>query len=146
MPRRLSSIPPVVILLLLSTLAHAQSPAALRYLAEWCDGSRSSAAEIADWSWVDKQPRMSDRPLYDPGNRIRWLRDTTLEAPLPSPAVIEFIGGDLLPGKVVGYRSSVRLPDSPVPSHLLVEPTFRWIGRAPRLDPCCVSCRSGFAA
>ena len=45
--------------------AAAQSQTVQRYLAQWSDGTRTSAAEVADWSWVDKQPRLGDRPLYD---------------------------------------------------------------------------------
>ncbi len=103
--------------------AGAQPPAQQRFLAEWCDGTRTSAAEITDWSWVDKQPRLGERPLYDLGNRARWVRDVTLEPPPPASTVIEFVGGDQLPGKVVAHRAAKVLPELPVPAHLEVEPT-----------------------
>ncbi len=103
--------------------AGAQPPAQQRFLAEWCDGTRTSAAEITDWSWVDKQPRLGERPLYDLGNRARWVRDVTIEPPPPASTVIEFVGGDQLPGKVVAHRAAKVLPELPVPAHLEVEPT-----------------------
>ena len=102
--------------------SRGQSAAPDRFLAVWADGSRSTGYDIVDWSWVDKQPRLNQQPLFDLGHRVRWLRDTTLEAPLPPPACVEFVGGDCLPGKLVGMHPGTAFPALPLPAHLLVEP------------------------
>lgn len=110
---------------------------------------------------------MGERPLYDLGNRVRWVRDTTLEPAPPAMAAVEFVGGDLLPGKVVAHRAARGLPELPVPAHLEVEPvvsfdrpgtsgrgplriTTEWIRRViwerrpqDRYTPSTVFCRDG---
>ncbi|HEX4148754.1 MAG TPA: NPCBM/NEW2 domain-containing protein, partial [Pirellulales bacterium] len=96
-----------------------------RYTALWSDGSRSSAPEILDWSGATGRPRLNDRLLFDTRNPARWVRDNSLKLEPRPTAFVEFIGGDLLPGKVVGFAAGSAIAYESLPPHLLVEPGLR---------------------
>ena len=92
------------------------------FSAVWVDGSRTSGDQITEWHDPASQPKLNGQPLFDPNRPIRWVRDNRLStAPLPR-MVVEMIGGDRLPGKVVGYQRAVDVPYEAAPAHLLVEP------------------------
>jgi len=96
-----------------------------RYEATWADGSRTTGDELLDWGSATSQPRLGDRRLFDPANPIRSLRETRLAAEPLAESFIEFIGGDVLPGKVVGFATGGTDDYDALPAHLLVEPLVK---------------------
>src|SRR4051794_39875262 len=89
-----------------------------RFMAVWADGSRTTGEEVKEWNRPDPQPKLGDRKLFEPGNPIRSLRDHTVSAsPLPA-SYLEFIGGDRLPGKAVGFARGTEIGYQPLPPHL----------------------------
>jgi|GEM_PF-1035590 len=91
-----------------SLLAEPTPPAA-RYVGRWTDGSEASADGVENWHDLRAQPRLAGRPLFDAQPEIRWLLQTRFAPPEEPEAGVEFFGGDLLPGRVVG------LPPEPDP-------------------------------
>lgn len=86
------------------------------------DGTRTSGDQVIEWHDPVAQPKLSGQPLFDATRPARWLRDNSF-APMPLPRMmVEMIGGDRLPGKVVGYQRTVDVPYASAPGHLLVEP------------------------
>ena len=86
------------------------------------DGTRVTGDEIHDWFDADRQPTLSGRPVFDAKNSFRWVIDTSrVSASLPE-AYIEFIGGDRLPGVVVGFAKAGQSPYESLQAHLIVEP------------------------
>lgn len=60
-------------------------------------------------------------PLFDAKNPVNWFADERTEAPPASRACVELIGGDRLPGQVIGYRYGTELPLEHQYPHLLVK-------------------------
>ena len=60
-------------------------------------------------------------PLLDPRNPVDWFADERSDAPPAARACVELIGGDRLPGQVVGYRYGTELPLERQYPHLLVK-------------------------
>jgi hypothetical protein len=96
----------------------------LRYAARWGDGSQLTADQVGPWNDANASPSLAGRALLDPKRPVRWLVDNTL-APLAAPpqAMVELVGGDRLPGRVVGFRSAVETGLDRQPAYLLVEPS-----------------------
>jgi hypothetical protein len=87
-----------------------------RYWAMFRDGSVIIGKDLQNWS-TGRSPSLNGRPLFDPNNPLRLIRDTTIQSQLSGP-YIEFANGDILPGRLVGG-----LPADPytrMPAHLLV--------------------------
>jgi hypothetical protein len=97
------------------------SAAETRYVARFADGSRQEGNALVNWHEINAQPQLEGRSLLDPANHFRWLRDRTLSPAPPSPAYVELITGDRLPGNVVGYAATGDDYD-PLPPHFFVEP------------------------
>ena len=93
-----------------------------RYAAEWVDRSFTAAEEVQDWGGSDTEPALAGRMLFDAANPVRTIRDTRLIRPEPTASYVEFLGGDRLPGRVIGYVPADAAPG--VPAHLLVEPSI----------------------
>jgi hypothetical protein len=98
------------------------SAAEPNFVAVWSDDSRSEADEVREWHRLDSHPTLGGRQLFDPKNPIRWLRDTRITETAPAAARVEFVGGDCLPCRVVGYLES-STGDGSLP-RLLVEPSI----------------------
>lgn len=77
-----------------------------RYSVRWADGSSSTAAEVEAWGSAEAEPRIAGRKLYSAENPAQLLRDNTLTIEAMPPAYVEFVGGDLLPGKVTGLAEA----------------------------------------
>jgi hypothetical protein len=105
--------------------ARADPPLACRYTAEWTDGTRESADSLGPWDQPKAAPKLGHRDLFDPQRPLRWLVDNSL-APAPAPdAVVEFCGGDCLPGRVIGFRDGTENSRERLPPHLLVAASIR---------------------
>ncbi len=100
-----------------------------RYTGAWVDGSRRSGEEVGPWHHPESSPRLGGRPLFE-GAPIRWLLDNSAAAPNPPGAMVELVGGDCLPGRVVGVRRGDESLTRRLPPHLLVVPYARldWPG------------------
>jgi hypothetical protein len=95
-----------------------------RYLAVFVDGARVEGQTIADWQSPQKSPRLDSTPLMDPQRPLRWLLNRRAETPkaMSAPSgFVEFVGGDRLPGRVVGFEPATAGAQSNTPPYLLVE-------------------------
>jgi hypothetical protein len=94
-----------------------------RYTGEFSDGKRIENAQLTGWG-NDNFPRLNGQALFDQASPIRWLRrDTTEQATVPQ-AFIEMVGGDVLPGRVMGLGPTATLPEGEIGANLLVEPAI----------------------
>jgi hypothetical protein len=93
-----------------------------RYTAIWDDGTRADADDLGPWNDTAANPRLGGRPLFAPP-AVCWMVDNTLEPAAAATARVELIGGDLLPGRVIGVRSGGDTPSQALPMHLLVAPS-----------------------
>lgn len=104
------------------TPARAQDAEPL-FHARFADGTVVAGEPVRDWHDVNATPRIATLPLFDPKRPAEWL---VRESPLPnaSPAAyIEFVGGDRMPGEVIGYSTGSESPYRRLPSHFIVRPT-----------------------
>jgi len=93
---------------------------AQRYLAVFAGGQRAEGQRVSGWHVAPGVPRLDDTPLHDASRPLRWLRDRSLDGRQSldlNTGLIEFTGGDQLPGHVVAY---VAASESGTPSHLVV--------------------------
>jgi hypothetical protein len=110
--------------LLLPWLAGSEhSSAADRYVALFEDGARVTSAELKDWNDPQAQPRVGDRWLFEPSRPFRWVIDRQQWPTEPPTAFVEFVGGDRLPGELVGFQTGREGPFEQLPPHVLVRPT-----------------------
>lgn len=110
-----------------------QLPPSPRYTGKWTDGTHRGGDQLGPWHETDARPALADRPLLAGPHPIRWLMDNSQKPPDPPDAVIEFAGGDRLPGRVVGVAGGDESPDDRLPPHLFVAPHARLdLPNAPR--------------
>lgn len=95
----------------------------IRFSGRLRNGERIEAGELRDWHDEKAQPSLEGRKLFDEGNPFRWLVDAEAPPPPTPPAYVEFVGGDRLPGRVVGAGSDSAFERSA--PHLLVEPAVQ---------------------
>lgn len=110
------------------TLVQDQFIAPQRYRGRWTDGTTATGDTVAPWNETRSSPTLAGRPLFDFQNPIRWLVDETLPVAETPKARIELVGGDCLPGRVLGYSSGEETSEHRLPPHLLVAPyvSFAW--------------------
>ncbi len=104
-------------------LLRATRAAAARYLAEWTDGKRLSGSAVTLWNATDSSPRLAGRPLFEGERPVRWVLEQTLSRPAAVEAMVEFFGGDCLPGRVTGYDDGGKRADWRLPPALEVAPS-----------------------
>jgi hypothetical protein len=93
-----------------------------RYTAAWDDGTQTEGDDLGPWNDTASSPRLAGRTLFGKP-AVRWIQDNTLEpARLPTTRV-ELIGGDILPGRVMGMRAGGQSPAESLPMHVLVAPS-----------------------
>ncbi len=98
------------------------------YTAVYSDGERITGA-LTSWGQYqgpDRHPKIKGDLLFKttkPPNPIRWLKQETAEQPIAPAAFVEMVGGDLLPGRVIGAGEAATLQDGMVGAHLVVEPS-----------------------
>jgi len=97
----------------------------LRYVGQWVDGTRLTGDSVAPWHETKSSPKLADRELFHPDRPIRWLLDTSIPPPAPPEAMVEFFGGDCLPGRVIGFQEGLESPGQRLPPHLEVAPLER---------------------
>ena len=93
-----------------------------RYAAAWEGGEFSWAADVGPWHEPTAQPRLAGRPLFNTAAPIRWLLNTQIPPSAPPKAWVELIGGDCLPGRVVGLRGESSENGVALPPHAAVIP------------------------
>jgi hypothetical protein len=75
-----------------------------RYTAVFVDGTRVEGGRLSRWERNSVSPRINGRALLDEKKPVRWLKhDQQREAPRLT-AIVEFFGGDVLPGRVIEFR------------------------------------------
>ncbi len=107
-----------------------------RYTAAWVDGSRLAADEVGSWHDSKARPQLArpqlarpqlarpqlgGRALFDEKSPVRWLVNNELPPAERPEAMVEFVGGDRLPGRVVGFSGGVQPDGRCLAPHLLVE-------------------------
>lgn len=91
-----------------------------RYTAQWADGTVLTADEVGPWNAVAAKPKLGDRELLDENRPARWLIDNTLPAARQPEAVVEFFGGDSLPGRATAFHDGTEIPGRRLPPNLEV--------------------------
>jgi len=97
-----------------------------RYLAVFEDGKRLFGERLFEWHDPRSQPRLDSTRLFVGGNKLRWMRDLSHNRKQRPPAAfVELLGGDRLPGEVVGFSPGAGLyrPGATGPPHLMVRPS-----------------------
>lgn len=90
-----------------------------RFSGRLANNDRVSHAEVA---WDDGgDPKLKGRNLLDDGNPFRWILDESIPPVAPPRAFVEFVGGDRMPGTVVGVGRNEGFTEWP--EHLVVEPS-----------------------
>ncbi len=92
-----------------------------RFQAEFADGSRVNGDELRNWHETNAQPLLANKPLFDKANPARWVVDTALKVSATPTAFVEFVGGDRLPGMVVGSGTGSESRFARLPPHLILE-------------------------
>jgi hypothetical protein len=92
-----------------------------RFQAEFADGSRVAGDELRNWHDTAAQPVLSNKPLFDASNPARWVIDTSLKVTAPPDSFVEFLGGDRLPGIVIGSSTGTEQKYQRLPPHLLLD-------------------------
>lgn len=92
------------------------------YHVGWADGTTSTAEAVGGWNETESRPMLGGRELFDKSNPARWLRDDRIAPPKTPSAFVEMLGGDRLPGRVVGFRLGNESPYQPLCAHWLVAP------------------------
>jgi len=90
-----------------------------RFWAMLRDGTQVTGDSVNDLNDPERNPTLGDRPLFDAGNSVRVIRDTTRDSQLRGPYV-EFANGDVLPGKIV--CADGLLAGDQIQPHLVVLP------------------------
>lgn len=115
--------PAAAVAVLLFFILHPSSfILAARYAAVWDDGSRTEGDVLAPWSDTSSAPCLAGRPLFG-DSFVRWIQDTTLGPARRPEARVELVGGDVLPGRVVGLRSGGDTASPALPMHFVVAPS-----------------------
>ena len=97
-----------------------------RFVAEWTDGALLTGPEITGWGDPGDMPELAGRKLFADDIRVRWVVDTQPgRETVPAEGFIEFVGGDRLPGKVVGARTAEVKDNQTWPARLRVYPYSR---------------------
>lgn len=100
----------------------------LRYTGQWVDATWRTADKVGPWHETGSAPRLDDRELFASEQPIRWLIDNTLPAAMPGEPMVEFFGGDCLPGRVIAYHDGAQPGARPVAPHLEVATSQRLDG------------------
>ena len=96
------------------TLA-TRTPAAEQYQAWFRDGKQFAHDELREIFVPDKSANLGGRPLFDPQNPVRFIRNTRARVQRQG-SLLELANGDILPGQIVAY-----LPSEPgVPGRFVV--------------------------
>jgi len=123
----------LVAALLLCISVPAAGSDAQRYLAVFAGGARAEGQRVSGWHVAQGTPRLDDTPLRDTSRPLRWLRDRIIHVQQSSDlntGLIEFSGGDQLPGHVLAY---VAASESGTPAHLVVH--TNWNVNHPNQEP-----------
>ncbi len=91
-------------------------------------GEQISGQKISGWHDRANMPSLDGVPLGGEGKALRWYQNRTLTAAQPDEdefGFVEFIGGDRLPGSVIGYASTDVDRDLHEP-HLLIDCPQPW--------------------
>lgn len=103
--------------------ARAQEPET-PYFARLANGTMINGGIVRDWHDVNATPRIENFPLFDPNRPVDWLVRGIGGSDAVPAAYIEFVGGDRMPGEVIGHSPGDESPYRRLPPHLLVRPAF----------------------
>ncbi len=95
-----------------------------RYLAVFADGDRTEGNSLKVPAGSDKPLTLDGKNLDDPNKPLRWLRDRQLpelQQTENSQGLIEFYGGDQIPGRVVGFQPEKSAGGRYEPPKMIVE-------------------------
>jgi hypothetical protein len=112
------------LLLAAPVLPAVERPA--RYLVVLADGQRIESDRLAGWHTPAGSPSLADRPLLEPSNPFRWLRNRTTSLGEPPESYVEFTTGDRLPGIVVAVRQEDAGSHDSLPSHLVIRTPLKF--------------------
>ena len=115
--------------------ALGQDDAEPLYFARLADGTLVAAEPLRDWHDVNATPRVGNAALFDPNRPVEWLVRDSPPVDTPATAYVEFVGGDRLPGEVIGFSSGAESPYRRLPPHLIVRPAAAFRRPNTEFDP-----------
>ncbi len=96
--------------------------AEVRYVATLRDGTPVEDVEIRNWQNAAAKPQIAGKLIFDAGNPATSVIARQHPPGQPPQAYVEFVGGDRLPGRVIGARTGTENPFEALPAHLLMQP------------------------
>ncbi len=103
--------------------ARAQEPET-RFFARLADSTMVNGGIVRDWHDVNATPRIENFPLFDANRPVDWLVRGVVGSETTPSAYVEFVGGDRMPGEVIGHSPGNESPYRRLPPHLLVRPAI----------------------
>lgn len=95
-----------------------------RVIGMLADGTRLAAPALTDWADLNSKPALAGQAVFDPARPMRWIIDQAVALPVEPDQLIEFFGGDVLPGRVLDYEpADAQSYDNPG-EYLVIEPTI----------------------
>ncbi|MBI1310654.1 hypothetical protein GC176_05035 [bacterium] len=95
-----------------------------RFLGMLTNGEYVHGDRLHDWHDAAAEPKLAGRAIFDGGNPFRWVIDQGVTFGPPPNALIEFYGGDCLPGRVVDYEAAEYDSFDAHDEYLVVEPAI----------------------
>ncbi len=86
---------------------------------EYVHGNR-----VLEWHDAAAQPKLGGRAVFDANNPFRWVIDQAVTLGPPANALVEFYGGDCLPGRIVDYEAAEYDSFEAHDEYLIVEPAI----------------------
>jgi hypothetical protein len=95
-----------------------------RFLGMLANGEYVHGDRVHEWHDAAAQPKLGGRAIFDGGNPFRWVIDQAVTLGPPPTALVEFYGGDCLPGRIVDYEAAEYDSFDAHDEYLVVEPAI----------------------
>jgi hypothetical protein len=79
---------------------------------------------VHEWHDSAAQPKLGGRAIFDAKNPFRWVIDQAVTIGPPPTALVEFYGGDALPGRIVDFKAAEYDSYEAHDEYLVVEPAI----------------------
>jgi len=106
-----------------------------RFLGMLANGEYVHGDRVHEWHDAAAQPKLAGRSVFDGGNPFRWVIDQAVTLGPPPNALVEFYGGDCLPGRIVDYEAPEYDSFEAHDEYLIVEPAIAVDGPGEKRTP-----------
>ncbi len=95
-----------------------------RFLGMLANGEYIHGDRVHEWHDAAAQPKLGGRSVFDAKNPFRWVIDQAVTLGPPANALVEFYGGDCLPGRIVDFEAAEYDSFEAHDEYLVVEPSI----------------------